>query len=110
MLPLRSIPPVLPLTGTVFSLSSVELWDAPLALTLFAASYSIWVLLSICALDMLPEDFTEMLRQQQTELGFPVTGILPGAGRSLDLSLKEFCEKVYRTSELMGDEIVAGRA
>ena len=39
-----------------------------------------------------------------------VTGILPGAGRSLDPSLKEFCEKVYRTSELMGDEIVAGRA
>ncbi|MBR3560327.1 MAG: hypothetical protein IKN81_02165 [Oscillospiraceae bacterium] len=40
------------------------------------------------------------------ELGFSVTGILLDAGSGMDFSLKEFCEKVYRTSELMGDEIV----
>ena len=54
----------------------------------------------------LPEDFTEQLRVKQAELGFSVTGILLDASGGMDFSLKEFCEKIYRTSELMGDEIV----
>ena len=55
---------------------------------------------------MLPDDIVEQLREQQAELGFTVTGILLDAGGGMDFSLKEFCEKVYRTSELTGDEIV----
>ena len=54
----------------------------------------------------LPEDFTEQLRAKQAELGFSVTGILLDAGGGMDFSLKGFCEKVYRTSELTGDDIV----
>ena len=55
---------------------------------------------------ILPDEFIKELREKQTELGFAVTGILLDAGRGMDFSLKEFCEKIYRTSELMGDEIV----
>ena len=55
---------------------------------------------------MLPDDFVEQLREKQMEFGFSVTGILLDAGGGLDFSLKDFCEKVYRTSELTGDEIV----
>lgn len=55
---------------------------------------------------ILPDEFINELREKQTELGFSVTGILLDAGCGMDFSLKEFCEKVYRTSELMGDEIV----
>lgn len=54
----------------------------------------------------LPEEFTEQLRAKQTELGFSVTGILLDAGGGMEFSLKEFCEKVYRTSALAGDEIM----
>ncbi|MBR0312212.1 MAG: hypothetical protein IJQ98_07465 [Oscillospiraceae bacterium] len=59
---------------------------------------------------MLPDDFVEQLREKQMELGFSVTGILLDAGSGMDFSLKEFCEKVYRTSELTGDEIVRDMA
>ena len=55
---------------------------------------------------MLPDDFVEQLREKQMELGFSVTSILLDAGGGMDFSLKDFCEKVYRTSELTGDEIV----
>ena len=55
---------------------------------------------------VLPDDFVEQLREKQTELGFSVTGILLDTGGGMDFSLREFCEKVYRTSELTGDEIV----
>ena len=55
---------------------------------------------------ILPDEFINELREKQTELGFSVTGTLLDADRGMDFSLKEFCEKVYRTSELMGDEIV----
>lgn len=55
----------------------------------------------------LPAAFTKKLRNRQAELGFIVTGILldsqwPGG----DCSLEPFCQKIYRTSELMGEEIV----
>ena len=55
---------------------------------------------------MLPDDFIEELRAKQTEFGFAVTGILLDAGSSMDFSLKSFCRKIYRTSELIGDDIV----
>ena len=38
-----------------------------------------------------------------------VTGILLDAGNpGMDFSLTPFCQKIYRTSELAGDEIVRG--
>ena len=51
--------------------------------------------------------YVEELREKQAALGFTVTGILldseiPG----MAFSLEPFCQKIYRTSELMGDEIV----
>lgn len=55
---------------------------------------------------MLPDEFVEQLREKQTELGFSMTGILLDADGGMDFSLKDFCEKIYRTSELTGDEIV----
>ena len=55
---------------------------------------------------VLPDSFIEELRGKQTELRFTVTGILLDAGSSTAFSLEEFCQKVYRTSEMMGDEIV----
>ena len=54
----------------------------------------------------LPSTFAEQLRAEQAERGFTITGILLDAGNSMDFSLKSFCQKIYRTSELMGDEIV----
>lgn len=54
----------------------------------------------------LPPAFIEQLREKQGSLGFTVTGILLDAGASMDFSLKTFCEKIYRTSELMGEEII----
>ena len=55
----------------------------------------------------LPETFAEKLRVAQTENGFSVTGVLLDAGSpGWEFSLKSFCQKIYRTSELMGEEIV----
>ena len=55
----------------------------------------------------LPEDYLATLRKEQAARKFTVTGILLDAGNSgMDFSLTPFCEKVYRTSELTGDEIV----
>ncbi len=55
---------------------------------------------------ILPDSFIEELRERQTRLAFTVTGILLDAGSSMAFSLESFCQRVYRTSELMGDEIV----
>lgn len=55
---------------------------------------------------MLPDEFVEQLREKQAELGFTMTGILLDADGGMDFSLKDFCEKIYRTSELTGDEIM----
>ena len=55
---------------------------------------------------MLPDGYIEELRDRQTRLAFTVTGILLDAGSSIAFSLESFCKRVYRTSELMGDEIV----
>ena len=55
----------------------------------------------------LPEVFRDELIQKQMASGFTVTGVLldvesPG----MEFSVKQFCEKVYRTSELARDSIV----
>ena len=55
----------------------------------------------------LPETFAKQLREDQEENGFSVTGVLLDAGSpGWEFSLKSFCQKIYRTSELMGEEIV----
>lgn len=55
----------------------------------------------------LPEAFAQSFAQKQAELAFTVTGVLldtdVGAG---DFSLKPFCQKIYRTSEMFRDDIV----
>ena len=55
----------------------------------------------------LPDEFTDRLRKEQTEKGFHITGVLLDAGSSgWEFSLKSFCQNIYRTSELMGEDIV----
>lgn len=55
----------------------------------------------------LPEDFTEQLREIQIARKFNVTGILLDKGyEGMDFSLTSFCQKIYRTSQLAGEEIV----
>ena len=57
----------------------------------------------------LPEDYLATLRKEQAARKFTVTGILLDAGSpGMDFSLTPFCQKIYRTSELTGDEIVRG--
>ena len=55
----------------------------------------------------LPDDYLAELQRQQAAYRFNVTGVLldketPG----MDFSLRTFCQNIYRTSELMGDDIV----
>ena len=55
----------------------------------------------------LPEDYLTKLHKEQAARKFTVTGILLDAGTpGMDFSLTPFCQKIYRTSELAGDEIV----
>ena len=57
----------------------------------------------------LPEDYLETLHKEQAARKFTVTGILLDAGNpGMEFSLTPFCQKIYRTSELAGDEIVRG--
>lgn len=54
----------------------------------------------------LPEAFQEEFKAKQAAMGFTVTGILlDKGGSSFSFSLEPFCDAVYRTSELTGDEI-----
>nr|WP_325258469.1 VWA domain-containing protein [uncultured Oscillibacter sp.] len=56
---------------------------------------------------MMPEDFLEELRKEQTERRFTITGVLLDSGSpGMDFSLKAFCQNIYRTSELAGEDIV----
>ncbi|MEG2679352.1 MAG: hypothetical protein RR949_05370, partial [Oscillospiraceae bacterium] len=53
------------------------------------------------------EEALAVLHRQQAELRFTITGVLldtdsPG----MDFSLKAFCQNIYRTSQLMGEDIV----
>ena len=55
----------------------------------------------------LPKDYLAKLHKEQSARKFTVTGILLDAGSpGMDFSLTPFCQKIYRTSELAGDEIV----
>jgi len=55
----------------------------------------------------LPQGYLETLRQKQRERRFTVTGVLlDKESPAMDFSLKEFCQSIYRTSQLMGDDIV----
>lgn len=54
----------------------------------------------------LSEDYIQGLYIRQVESGFTITGVLLDKARpGMDFSLKAFCQNIYRTSELMGDEI-----
>ena len=54
-------------------------------------------------------DQVAKLHKEQAARKFTVTGILLDAGNpGMDFSLTPFCQKIYRTSELAGDEIVRG--
>lgn len=55
---------------------------------------------------MLPDSFQQVLEEKQHELGFSITGILLDAGYSMEFSLEAFCQKIYRTSEMMAEDIV----
>ena len=53
------------------------------------------------------DSFLEELHQEQAAHHFTVTGILLDRGQiGMDFSLKEFCQKIYRTSELLEEDIV----
>ncbi len=55
----------------------------------------------------LPKEYLEQLRQEQISRRFTVTGILLDKGSpGMDFSLKKFCQSIYRTSQLLGDDIV----
>jgi len=55
----------------------------------------------------LPQAYLEELHQEQLAHRFTITGVLLDKGSlSLDFSLKEFCQNIYRTSQLLGDDIV----
>ena len=55
----------------------------------------------------LPGTCVEMLQKAQSELRFTVTGILLDEGNAgMDFSLKPFCQKIYRTSELTDNAVV----
>ena len=55
----------------------------------------------------LPEDYLETLHKEQAARKFTVTGILLDEGSpGMEFSLTPFCQKIYRTSELAGDEIM----
>ena len=57
----------------------------------------------------LSENYIEELRTAQAERHFTVTGVLLDQEDSgMDFSLKAFCQNIYRTSELTGEQVVQG--
>lgn len=55
----------------------------------------------------LPPEYVEALHSYQIERKFTITGILLDAGKpGMPFSLDAFCQNIYRTSDLVGDEIV----
>ena len=55
----------------------------------------------------LPEEYRKELRWEQVAHRFTVTGVLLDKGNpGMAFSLKAFCQNIYRTSELLGEEIV----
>ena len=55
---------------------------------------------------MLPDSFLQELEEKKRELGFSITGILLDAGYNMEFSLEAFCQRIYRTSEMMAEDIV----
>ncbi|MGN0107184.1 MAG: VWA domain-containing protein [Hominilimicola sp.] len=53
------------------------------------------------------EEFEKSFKETQSRHKFTVTGILLDEGLNFDFSLKKFCKKIYRTSELCKDDIAA---
>lgn len=57
-----------------------------------------------CALS---DAYVEHLHKEQAARQFTVTGVLLDKGKpDMEFSLRPFCQNIYRTSELLGDEIV----
>ena len=55
----------------------------------------------------LSDAYVEQLHAEQAARRFAITGVLLDKGSpGMDFSLKSFCRNIYRTSELLGDEIV----
>ena len=55
----------------------------------------------------LPQEYLKELQDEQIAHRFKVTGVLLDKGNpDMDFSLKAFCQNIYRTSELLGDDIV----
>lgn len=55
----------------------------------------------------LPEEYLKKLHQEQADRRFTVTGILLDKGDpDMAFSLEAFCQDIYRTSQLLGDDIV----
>ena len=55
----------------------------------------------------LPQEYLDELKQEQTAHRFKVTGILLDKDEpNMEFSLKAFCQDIYRTSQLLGDDIV----
>ncbi|MCD8197112.1 MAG: hypothetical protein LUE24_08160 [Lachnospiraceae bacterium] len=57
---------------------------------------------------VLPENFAEQFSEQRTAKRFTVTGVLLDSDcPNMEFSLKPFCQKIYRTSELLHDDIAS---
>lgn len=57
----------------------------------------------------LSESYIEELQTAQVERHFTVTGVLLDRGDAgMDFSLKPFCQNIYRTSDLTGEQVVQG--
>ena len=57
----------------------------------------------------LSEEYVESLSKEQVMRRFTVTGVLLDQDDvGMDFSLKSFCQNIYRTSELTGEQVVKG--
>ena len=55
----------------------------------------------------MPEHFLKELRQEQAVRRFTITGVLlDRCSPGMDFSLRNFCQNIYRTSKLAGEDIV----
>ncbi len=55
----------------------------------------------------LPAEYISRLQEERANRRFTITGILMDQGNEgMDFSLRDFCQNIYRTSELAGDTIV----
>ena len=51
------------------------------------------------------KEFENKFKEMQSSHKFTVTGILLDKGKNNEFSLKKFCKKIYRTSEMCKDDI-----